>query len=41
VIWDFQGRIIEANEAILYMLGYSHDELIASRIVFGQLGDLL
>jgi PAS domain S-box-containing protein len=31
MIWDFQGRIIEANQAILDMLGYSREELIASR----------
>jgi PAS domain S-box-containing protein len=32
MIWDFQGRIIEANEAILDMLGYSREELISGRI---------
>jgi PAS domain S-box-containing protein len=32
MIWDFQGRIIEANQAILDMLGYGREELIASRI---------
>jgi PAS domain S-box-containing protein len=37
MIWNFQGRIIEANEAILDMLGYSHEELIASRIGWAEL----
>jgi PAS domain S-box-containing protein len=32
MIWDFQGRIIEANEAILDMLGYSREELVSGRI---------
>jgi len=32
MIWDFQGRIIEANEAILDMLGYSREEFISGRI---------
>jgi PAS domain S-box-containing protein len=31
MIWDFQGRIIEANEAILDMLGYSREEFISGR----------
>ena len=29
MIWDFQGRIIEANQAILDMFGYSREELIS------------
>jgi PAS domain S-box-containing protein len=37
MIWDFQGRIIEANQAILDMLGYSREELIASRIGWAKL----
>jgi PAS domain S-box-containing protein len=37
MIWDFQGRIIEANQAILGMLGYSHEELTASRIGWAEL----
>ena len=31
-IWDVDGRIIEANEAYLHMLGYSRDDLVAGRL---------
>ena len=31
-IWDVEGRIIEANEAYLQMLGYSRDDLVAGRL---------
>src|SRR6202030_4313602 len=31
-IWDFEGRIIEANEAFLQMVGYSHDDLVSGRV---------
>jgi PAS domain S-box-containing protein len=31
-IWDFEGRIIEANEAFLQMVGYSNDDLISGRL---------
>src|SRR6202035_5481326 len=31
-IWDFDGRILEANEAFLHMVGYDHEELVAGRI---------
>src|SRR6202022_1096930 len=37
MIWDFQGRIIEANEAILDMLGYSREDLISGRIGWAEL----
>jgi PAS domain S-box-containing protein len=37
IIWDFQGRIIEANEAVLDMLGYSHEELILDKIGWAEL----
>jgi PAS domain S-box-containing protein len=37
MIWDFQGRIIEANEAFLGMLGYSREELISGRIGWAEL----
>jgi PAS domain S-box-containing protein len=31
-IWDFEGRIIEGNEAFLHMLGYSRDDLVSGRL---------
>jgi PAS domain S-box-containing protein len=31
-IWDFDGRILEANEAFLDILGYEHEDLVAGRI---------
>jgi PAS domain S-box-containing protein len=33
-IWDFQGRIIDANEAFLAMVGYSRDDLISGRLYY-------
>ena len=32
VIWDVEGRIIEANDAFLDMVGYSRDDLVAGRM---------
>jgi PAS domain S-box-containing protein len=37
MIWDFQGRIIEANQAFLDMLGYSREDLISGRLRWGEL----
>jgi PAS domain S-box-containing protein len=31
-LWDFDGRILEANDAFLRMLGYDHEDLVAGRI---------
>jgi len=31
-IWDFDGRIIEANEAYLQMVGHSRDDLVSGRV---------
>ena len=31
-IWDFDGRILEANEAFLHIVGYDHEDLVAGRI---------
>jgi len=31
-IWDFDGRIIEANDAFLQMVGYDREDLVAGRI---------
>jgi len=37
VIWDFQGRIIEANEAFLDMVGYAREDLVSSRLRWTEL----
>jgi PAS domain S-box-containing protein len=37
IIWNFEGRIIEANEAFLDMLGYSHKEFLLSQIGWTKL----
>jgi len=31
-IWDFDGRIIEANEAVLHILGRSRDDIVSGRL---------
>jgi PAS domain S-box-containing protein len=31
-IWDFEGRINEANDAFLQMVGHSRDDLVAGRV---------
>jgi PAS domain S-box-containing protein len=31
-IWDFQGRIIEANEAFLDIVGYSREDLVSGQL---------
>src|SRR4051812_28914567 len=31
-IWDFEGQVLEANEAFLNILGYDHEDLAAGRI---------
>jgi PAS domain S-box-containing protein len=28
-MWDLEGRIVEANEAFLHMMGYSRDDLVS------------
>jgi PAS domain S-box-containing protein len=37
LIWDFQGRIIEANQAFLDMLGYSREDLASGRLRWTEL----
>lgn len=32
MIWDFEGRILEANDAFLRMVGYERDDLVASAV---------
>jgi PAS domain S-box-containing protein len=36
-IWDFEGRIIEANEAFLHVVGYSRDDLVSGRMLWTAL----
>jgi hypothetical protein len=31
-VWDFDGRILEANQAFLNTVGYDHSDLVAGRI---------
>src|SRR6185437_2913226 len=31
-IWDIEGRIFEANDAFLHIMGYDHDDLKAGRL---------
>ena len=37
MIWDFQGRIIEANQAFLDIVGYSREDLISGRLRWTEL----
>src|SRR6202040_1384708 len=37
MIWDFQGRVLEANEALLDMLGHSREDLILGRLRWAEL----
>jgi PAS domain S-box-containing protein len=37
VIWDVEGRIIEANDAFLAMVGYSRDDLVAGRMQWTEM----
>ncbi|OWK26509.1 hypothetical protein AJ87_05295 [Rhizobium yanglingense] len=32
VIWDIEGRILEANDAFLRMVGYDRDDLASGRL---------
>ena len=36
-IWDFDGRILEANDAFLHMVRYDREELVAGRIYWSDL----
>jgi len=31
-IWDFEGRILEANDAFLHMVGYDREDLVSDRM---------
>jgi PAS domain S-box-containing protein len=37
VIWDFQGRIIEANQAFLDIVGYAREDLVSGRLRWREL----
>ncbi|WP_028748194.1 AAA family ATPase [Rhizobium mesoamericanum] len=37
VIWDIEGRILEANDAFLSMVGYDHDDLASGRLCWTDL----
>jgi PAS domain S-box-containing protein len=36
-IWEFEGRILEANDAFLHMVGYDREDLVAGRIRWTEL----
>ena len=36
-IWDFDGRIIEANDAFLRMVGYDHEDIASGRMRWTEL----
>ena len=36
-IWDFDGRIIEANEAFLHIVGHSRDDIVSGRLRWTEL----
>jgi PAS domain S-box-containing protein len=37
LIWDFEGRIIEANDAFLDMVGYAREDLVSGRLRWTEL----
>jgi PAS domain S-box-containing protein len=36
-IWDFEGRILEANDAFLHMVGYDHEDIDMGRMRWTEL----
>jgi PAS domain S-box-containing protein len=36
-IWDFDGRILDANDAFLHMVNYDREDLVAGRIRWAEL----
>jgi PAS domain S-box-containing protein len=37
ILWDFQGRIVEANEAFLDIVGYAREDLLSGRLRWTEL----
>ena len=37
LIWDFQGRIIEANQAFLDMVGYTREDIVSGQLRWTEL----
>src|SRR5258708_31242717 len=37
IIWDFQGRIIDANQAFLDIVGYAREDLVSGRLRWTEL----
>jgi PAS domain S-box-containing protein len=37
IIWDFQGRILEANQAFLDIVGYAREDLVSGRLRWREL----
>jgi PAS domain S-box-containing protein len=37
IIWDFQGRIVEANDAFLDIVGYAREDLLSGRLRWTEL----
>jgi PAS domain S-box-containing protein len=37
LIWDFQGRIVDANEAFLDIVGYAREDLVSGRLRWTEL----
>jgi PAS domain S-box-containing protein len=37
IIFDFDGRVIEANEAFLHIVGHSHDDIVSGRVSWAEL----
>jgi PAS domain-containing protein len=36
-MWNFEGQIIEANEAFLHMVNYSREDLVSGRLSWKNL----
>ncbi len=36
-IWDLDGRIVEANDAFLRLLGYDHEDIVSGRLRWAEL----